>query len=40
MIAFLELGDELQEAFLALEDRDREEVVDALARIARRGLAA
>jgi len=32
--------DELQEAFLALPDRDREEVVDDLARIARRGPAA
>ena len=32
--------DELQEAFLALEDKDREEVVDDLARIARRGPAA
>lgn len=32
--------DELQEAFLALDDKDREEVVDDLARIARRGPAA
>jgi S-DNA-T family DNA segregation ATPase FtsK/SpoIIIE len=32
--------DELQEAFLAMDDREREEVVDDLGRIARRGPAA
>ncbi|WP_310725054.1 cell division protein FtsK [Streptomyces sp. N2A] len=32
--------DELQEAFLTLDDKEREEVVDDLARIARRGPAA
>lgn len=32
--------DELQEAFLAMEDKEREEVVDDLGRIARRGPAA
>jgi len=32
--------DELQEAFLAMDDKAREEVVDDLARIARRGPAA
>jgi S-DNA-T family DNA segregation ATPase FtsK/SpoIIIE len=32
--------DELQEAFLAMDDKEREDVVDDLARIARRGPAA
>lgn len=32
--------DELQEAFLAMDDKDREDVVDDLGRIARRGPAA
>jgi len=32
--------DELQEAFLAMDDKDREQVVDDMARVARRGPAA